>query len=233
MILLPFAMVAGYAAGAVIAVFLDRMYTGAPLRGPVRLCGDGARPALWWSGAVGFLLARGRCPSGCRLPARLLYLPLLGALAGAVIALEAVDARHAALVTVFSVVLLAFVGTDFDRHLLPNRLMYPALALGLVLCWAWPDRSAAATLTGGVIGLVVMFVLFMLLPGFGFGDVKLAALLGLVAGSANIVPALMIGVVAGGAGSLALILSRRGGVRTAMAYGPYLALGAFAGMLMR
>jgi leader peptidase (prepilin peptidase) / N-methyltransferase len=77
-----------------------------------------------------------------------------------------------------------------------------------------------------------MFVLFMVMPGFGFGDVKLAGLLGLVAGLSNTFPALAIGVLAGGLGSLFMLLFRRAGRKTAIAYGPYLALGAFAGMLM-
>lgn len=227
------ALLLGYVVGTLIAVFLDRMYTGAPLAGPVSPCRDGAPPPLWWSGTVGYALARGRCPSGCRLPARLWYLPLLGAAGGAVIAAWAVDARHAALVALFSTVLLAFIGTDFERHLLPNRLMYPTIGLAVALCWAWPDRSAADSLAGGALGLAVLFVLFMVLPDFGFGDVRLAALLGLTAGLSNTVFALMIGILAGGVASALMLVTRRAGMKTAIAYGPYLALGAFAGMLAR
>lgn len=225
------ALVAGYIAGTLIALFLDRLYTGAPLRGPLTLCVEGHAPRPLWAGTVGYALLRGRCPCGGALLARLWYLPLLGGAAGALIALRAVDARHAALAAGFSLVLLAFVGTDFERHLLPNRLMYPALALALALSWAWPGRSMADSLLGGLLGLAVLLVLFLLLPGFGFGDVKLAALLGLLAGLDNTPFALMVGVIAGGGAALALLLTRRAGRRTAIAYGPYLILGGFLAML--
>jgi leader peptidase (prepilin peptidase)/N-methyltransferase len=78
-----------------------------------------------------------------------------------------------------------------------------------------------------------MFVLFLVLPGFGFGDVKLSGLLGLVSGLGNTLPALAIGAIAGGVGAALMMVFRRAGRRTTIAYGPYLALGAFIGMLSR
>lgn len=227
------ALLAGYAAGTLLALFLDRMYTGAPLRGPLTLCPHGAAPWALWAGTLGYAALRGRCPSGCPLPVRLWYLPLVGAAAGAGIALRAADPRHAALASLFSMVLLAFVGTDFERHLLPNRLMYPAIGVAVLFSWAWPGRSALGSLEGGMVALGLMLLVFMVVPGFGFGDVKLAALLGLVAGIANTPSALFVGVSAGGVASLVLLVARRIGPRQAIAYGPYLALGAFAGMLAR
>lgn len=231
--------VTGYVIGAALAVFLDRLYTGAPWRGPAPAWQQGA-PALWWTGTLGYALARGRGEGGVRLPARLWYLPLLGAPAGAAIAVRAHDPRHAALLAMFSTVLLAFVGSDFERHLLPNRLMYPTLALALALSWTWPDRSFAESLAGGLAGFAIMFALFFFLPGFGFGDVKLAALIGLLVGLSNTLPALLIGAIAGGVGAGLMLLAQRlrlggagAGARTAIAYGPYLVLGAFAVMVTR
>lgn len=227
-------LVTGYAAGTLLALTQDAFYPGAPLRGSLTLChteGEGAMPRRLWLGTLGFLLLRGRCPSGWPLPARLWYLPLLGATAAAVIAQRAVDGRHAALTAVFAVVLLALTGTDLERRLLPNRLLYPALALACFLCWAWPGRSWLGTLAGGMLGLGVMGAVFMLLPGFGWGDVKLALLLGLVSGVAHTPMALFVAMASGGLVAALLLLSRRAGPRTVMPYGPYLALGAFVGML--
>ena len=231
MTILLLAAATGYGAGTLLAIFLSRLYTGAPLRGSLGICGEGKVPNAAWAGTVGYLLARGRCPSGGRWPLRFVYLPLIGSAAGVVIVARAVDARHMALATAFSVVLLALVATDFERHLLPNRLMYPALAAAVTLCWAWPERSAVNSLAGGALGFAIMFVLFLVLPGFGFGDVKLAALLGLVSGLDNTLPSLLIGVVAAGAGAALMLITRRAGLKSLIAYGPYLALGAFIGML--
>lgn len=221
----------GYAAGVLLALFLDRVYTDAPWWGRPSVCEDEGAPALAWMGTLGYLLMRGRCPSGCKLAARLWYLPLLGGGAGAMIALDAGSPGEIALDTLFALVLLAFVGTDYERHLLPNRLMYPALVAAAALSWVWPGRNAADALLGGAIGFGILFVLATVLPGFGFGDVKLAGLLGLLAGSANTVPALAVGMIAGGIASVILLASRRISRRSAIAYGPYLILGAFLGML--
>lgn len=227
------AVAAGYGTGALLALFLDRMYTGAPIRGPIDLCEHGVGPALLWTGTLGYVVARGRCSDGCALPSRLWYLPLVGAIAAVMIVLRIDEPRHAAMVALFSVVLLAFIGTDFESHLLPNRLMYPALALAVALSWAWPGHSANEMMTGGVLGFGLMFVLFIVLPGLGLGDVKLTALLGLLVGVSNLLPALAAGMIAGGIGSALMLATRRVGHRSSVAYGPYLALGAFLGMLTR
>jgi len=224
-------LLAGYMTGTVLALVLDRLYAGASPRGPLRVCGDNACPSLVWAGTVGFLLTRGRCPTGDSLPARLCYLPVLGAVAGIIVARRAADGRHAALIAGFTLVLLAFVATDLEQRVLPNRLMVPALVLAVSLSWAWPDRSARDSMAGGVIGLAVMSIIYVVLPGFGLGDVKLAVLLGLVTGASDAVPALLVAMLAGGVAAAVLLVLRRAGPKTAIPYGPYLALGAFVGMV--
>ncbi|MGE0538780.1 MAG: prepilin peptidase [Dehalococcoidia bacterium] len=224
-------LLAGYISGTVLALILDRLYTGASLRGPLRLCENDACSLHAWAGTVGFLLTRGRCPAGDLLPPRLCFLPLLGAGAGMIIARRASDGRHAALIAAFTLVLLALLATDLERRVLPNRLMVPALVLAVLLSWAWPDRSALDSVAGGVVGLAIMGTIYTILPGFGLGDVKLAALLGLVTGGSDAVPAMLVAMLAGGIGGGALLVLQRAVPQSTMAYGPYLALGAFVGMV--
>lgn len=225
----------GLLAGTVIAVLLDRLFTGAPLGGPVLVCRDcrAIQPPVAWSGLLGFLLLHGRCRAcGERLPARLLYLPLLGAAAFAFAFLR-LSGVQLALASLFIPLLLALTAADFERRLLPNRIMYPAILLALALSWAWPGRDAQETILGGMVGFGVMFLIFHVMPGFGFGDVKLAALLGLVAGIGNLMPALLFAAIAAGVVAAALLITRRASRTSVIAYGPYLALGAYAAMLAR
>jgi leader peptidase (prepilin peptidase)/N-methyltransferase len=86
-------------------------------------------------------------------------------------------------------------------------------------------------LLGGVVAFAVMFVLFMVLPGFGFGDVRLAGLVGLLAGIGLLLNTLMVAAIAAGVGAGFMLVTRRVGRRGVIAYGPYLALGAFWAML--
>ena len=64
------------------------------------------------------------------------------------------------------------------------------------------------------------------------GDVKLMLLLGAALGAA-VLPALLLGVLAGGvAGVVVLVREGRGARRKAIPYGPFLAFGAIAVMLL-
>ena len=232
-LVLPTAAVVGYLWGTLLAVLLDRAYSGAPVRGPIAPCGDCRGPRFWWTGTIGYLWAHGKCPCRRRLPAPLWYFPLAGAAASMLIALHAGGTRHAVLVALFASVLLVLAGTDFERHLLPNRLMYPALATALLLSWAWPERSVTSTLAGGAVGFLAMLLLFVLSPSLGFGDVKLGALLGLLTGLPAALEALALAIIAGGLAAAFMLVTRRAGRSSTIAYGPYLALGAFLVMLLQ
>src|SRR5205814_630681 len=121
-----------------LAHVLDGCYTDAPLRLLLPFRTDSHMPVRLWAGTIGYILTLGRGTDSCRPPTRFFYLPLVGAIAAVPISLRACDVRHAALLALFSILFAALTATDFERHLLPNRLMYPALLLALALGWAWP-----------------------------------------------------------------------------------------------
>lgn len=162
--------------------------------------------------------------------------PVALGISGAIVAALAFRPDHydwgpAALTAVFAVALLVLASTDFERRLLPNRLMYPALLAAVAFCWAWPDRDILDVAIGGVVGLVAgvgLFVLGVLFGSaratsatpFGFGDAKLILLLGLLLGWPAGGAALLIGVVLAGLPGLVLVVLGRGG--SVFSYGPYL-----------
>ena len=135
----------------------------------------------------------------------------------------------------FALGLLTLASTDFERRLLPNRLMYPALAAAAALSWAWPDRDIAEVALGAAVALGAGALLFGVgllaggQGGLGMGDVKLMLLVGLLTGWPLVVPALCLGVLLGGVPAFALTLAGRG--RRYFSYGPYLAAGALVVLL--
>jgi leader peptidase (prepilin peptidase) / N-methyltransferase len=223
----------GYVTGTALAFVLDGCYTDAPLLRLLPCKSSNRPPAQLWAGTIGYFLATGRGADGASRPTRFCYLPLIGAVAAVAITVRARDLRHLALLALFSTLLAALTATDFERHLLPNRLMYPALALALALGWAWPGTSLAGSVGGGLVGLGLMFVWSLIDRHLGFGDVKLATLLGFLSGISQTLPALAIAAIAGGLAALFMLVVRKAGRKSLIAYGPYLALGAFAGMLLR
>ncbi|MEU8930490.1 prepilin peptidase [Streptomyces sp. NPDC048409] len=136
-------------------------------------------------------------------------------------------------------VLLAAV--DFRVQRLPDPLTLPfaAAALALLGGAALLPEHAGDWLTALYASLALgagYFVLFLVNPGgMGFGDVKLALGTGAVLGWYGW-PTVLLGTFAGFLlGALyggALVVVRRAGRKTAIAFGPFLIAGAFAALLV-
>lgn len=139
---------------------------------------------------------------------------------------------HFALLAAASLLLVALAACDAKTMLLPNRLMYPGLAAALLLAGAWPDHSWLSSLEGAAAGGAIMLALFLVLPGFGAGDVKLCVLIGLLVGSPHVFGALAAGIVCSGLVAIAGLLTGRLRLRGQMPYGPGLIAGALYVLLL-
>ena len=129
---------------------------------------------------------------------------------------------------------------DLRHHLLPNAVVLPALVFGFVLlAVAAVGENAWAALLRAVLGALVLFVLYLVLAlispaGLGMGDVKLAAVLGLFLGfqgwGALFVGAFLASIF-GALVGLAMLTSRRGGLRSDVPFGPSMLAGALAAVV--
>ena len=123
--------------------------------------------------------------------------------------------------------LLLIAVIDLRYQLVLNVLIYPAAVVALLLRFVHPGGDALTTLLGGAVGLI-FFSLVALLSrgGMGAGDVKLAALIGLMVGFPQVVWALTLGILAGGIVALFLFLTHLRDLKSYMPYAPFLCLGA-------
>jgi leader peptidase (prepilin peptidase)/N-methyltransferase len=106
------------------------------------------------------------------------------------------------------------------------------MLLAMAVSWAWPDRSVGQVFAGGGLAFAIMLAVFIVSLGrFGFGDVKMATLMGLTAGF----PAVTVGLffTAISAGLVAAVLLLTGVMRRGqyIPYGPFIALGAIIALL--
>lgn len=116
---------------------------------------------------------------------------------------------------------------DLRYRLVPNALIYPAVAATLLLQLMGPGQSLPTALLGGAVGLAPFLLVALLRPGdIGGGDVKLAGLIGLMVGFPLVLWALILGTVTGGLTAALLLLTHRGGPKSHMPYAPFLCLGA-------
>jgi leader peptidase (prepilin peptidase)/N-methyltransferase len=130
---------------------------------------------------------------------------------------------------------------DADVHRLPDGLVlpaYPTLFVLLVVATAGlGDWGALVRALACMAGLyAVYFLLALASPSsLGFGDVKLAGVIGLVLGWVGVgtaVLGILAGFIVGGLVGVVFLLGRRVGMRTHIAYGPSMLAGAFVALAL-
>jgi leader peptidase (prepilin peptidase)/N-methyltransferase len=129
---------------------------------------------------------------------------------------------------------IALALIDIDVKRLPDALTLPSYLVGALLLGV-ASLSDVHPLLRGLLGAAAMFALYFALcfaypAGMGFGDVKLSGVLGLYTawlGWDVWVCGLLVGFLLGGIFGIAVILSGRGGRKTALPFGPFMIAGAF------
>jgi len=153
-----------------------------------------------------------------------LGVPILWALAAA----RYGPSSRGALVGLYLTVLALAAVTDLERRRIYDAVMLPAIALAVVLAPVspWLGGGAWGAWMVGLGAFVFFFGMALLTRGgIGGGDATLAAFIGLIAGFPQGVYALSYGILLAGGVSFLLLLARRVTLRTAIPYGPFLALG--------
>jgi leader peptidase (prepilin peptidase)/N-methyltransferase len=227
------------ALGAVIGSFLNVVIHRVPLNLPLVHPGprcqscETAIPPYDNVPVVSWLVLRGRCRRcGARIPPRYPAVELLTAIAfGAVVAVRGFD-NDLFLELPFVACLIALAGIDLDHRLLPNRIVYPMAAYGVVASAIVASGDLVEHLIAGASAFLFLLVTVLAYPrGMGMGDVKLAGAMGFYLGL-SVIPALVIAFVSGSIVGLGII-AREGaaGRKKAVPFGVFLALGGIAAVL--
>ncbi|MGJ7442090.1 prepilin peptidase [Aquipuribacter sp. MA13-6] len=235
--------VLGLLIGSFLNVVVHRVPRGESIVTPPSACpGCGARIRPWDNVPVlSWLVLRGRCRD-CREPISPRY-PLVEAgtgLAFAAVVLAVLTAGPTPWVIpallYLAAVSIALSLIDIDCKRLPDAIVLPSypvvLALLAVASWGEGDWwSLARAAIGALAGFAFFFLLAFVYPaGMGFGDVKLAGVLGAVMawyGWGTLVVGTFLGFLLGGLVGIALIALRLGTRKTLIPFGPYMMLGAW------
>jgi leader peptidase (prepilin peptidase)/N-methyltransferase len=225
-----FAGVLGAIVGSFLNVVTYRLPRHESLVKPASRCTSCGAPVRPYDNIpiLSYAFLRGRCRA-CKAHISGRY-PLVEALTAALCVGAVLTHRSAAGIALSVTLVLLLVPAaliDLEYRIIPNRLTAVgavlALAIGLALdAGGEPERVIAAAAAGG-------FLLAAALAypgGMGMGDVKLVGVMGLFLGrgvAAAVAIALLSGVLVG-----ALVIARKGareGRKTAVPFGPFLALG--------
>ena len=140
---------------------------------------------------------------------------------------------------VFFALLVAVALTDLSTRLVPRRLVYPCAGLmaAFFLIAAAVDHSTShlsGAAIGGAVACGAFFVVWWFVPrGMGFGDVRLAGVIGIATGWLSLLhayAAFFVGFMAGLVFGLVAIAASGGGRRTRIPFAPALAVGAVVGV---
>jgi leader peptidase (prepilin peptidase)/N-methyltransferase len=256
LILVALVGVSGLAIGSFLNVVVYRVPAGMSVVRPRSACPNCGHEITARENVplVSWLALRGKC-SGCAAPISKRYplVELAGAAAFVVVgiwlapqfaAASTVPAGIAAVLHLAAFLYLAAISLalaiiDIETHKLPNVIVLPGYAVGVVLL------GTAALLQGDLVGLGRMaagagilfafyFVLAMISPrGMGMGDVKLAGVLGLFLGSlgwGQLAVGAGTAFVLGGLFSIILLITKRAGRKSGIPFGPWMLLGAWVGV---
>lgn len=190
---------------------------------------------------VSWLVLRGRCRTcGMRISVRYPLVELASAVlfAAAAVRLGAVWVLPA--FCLFFAALLAVSLIDLEHFIVPNRIVFPMLAISV------PLLAAAALVEGdsgpmitAVVGALLasngLLVINLISPrGMGMGDVKLALLLGLFLGwlgLGHVALGLFLGFLFGAVGGILLIALGIKSRKDPVPFAPFLAAGTIVAIL--
>ncbi len=129
----------------------------------------------------------------------------------------------------YILILLLILLIDLRQRRILNVIVLPAAFLALLAALFAGRESFLLALLGAGAGFLFFYLLYWLgakrygRGALGFGDVKLALLLGAMLGLQHVWPALLLGIFLAGISAVFLLLTGRAGLRTTLPFGAFLA----------
>lgn len=197
------------------------------------LCGE---VILWYRNIpiLSYFLLKGRCGS-CDRPFSLRY-PIVELLTGILFTwvyyLYGMNwFTLELLILVFGLVVGSFI--DWDHMILPDEITIGGTVIGLIGAAVNPEREFLDALLGVLVGggslwlVAYIYFIFTGREGLGGGDIKLLAFIGSILGWKSIPFVILCSSTVGAVVGLIMARKTNEGLKTAIPFGPFIALAAF------
>jgi leader peptidase (prepilin peptidase) / N-methyltransferase len=226
----------GLAIGSFLNVCIYRLPRGESVVRPPSHCTDCGHQISWFENVpvLSYVILRGRCRRcGARISPMYPLVEL--ATAALFVATYLLVGVGPLLVPrlAFACALIVLFVVDLQHHLLPNVVTVTGIVLGLLFSVTappgWRDSLIGIVAGGGVLLVIAKsYERLRREEGLGMGDVKMLAMIGAFLGWQLTLVTLVLSSIAGSIVGVGLIVSRRGGMKYALPFGTFLALGALA-----
>lgn len=230
----------GLCVGSFLNVVIYRLPLGQSLVSPPSRCRKCGYSLRWFDNipVVSWLLLRGRCRQ-CGVGVSWQY-PLVELITSALFVLVVWLTPMGPLVAsrlMLVCMLIALFGIDLEHQILPNSITLPGIVIGLLFSLIAPpgikDALIGVAIGGGMLYAVAYgYYLWRGEEGMGMGDVKMLAMLGAFLGWKAVLVTLILASFAGAFVGLGMMSLQKGGMRYALPFGTFLALGAVAAMFV-
>lgn len=136
----------------------------------------------------------------------------------------------------FFSLLLVIAMIDFKTGIIPNQLIIFGILLGFIYFMIdWIINRSFSIIQNGMLGflsgaLIILIIILISRGGMGAGDMKLMGVIGLFLGFRGVMLTLFLGIIMGGIIGAFLLISKIKDRKSAIPFGPFLALGTFVSL---
>jgi leader peptidase (prepilin peptidase)/N-methyltransferase len=232
----------GLAVGSFLNVCIDRLPQNKSIAYPPSHC-EACQHKLSAKDLIpvfSYLRLRGRCRY-CQtsIPKKLMWVELATAIIFGLLHWHYGLNPELGVMAFYACLFIVIFVIDLEHSLILNRVVYPTMVVALLLSlypWPWFGESIGMRVAYAALGGAIGFLVFLLIAlvsrgGMGWGDVKLAALIGLATGFPLVFVAIIMAAILGGIVAVILLVTRRRGRREMIPFGPFLAVAAMVTLL--
>jgi leader peptidase (prepilin peptidase)/N-methyltransferase len=232
----------GLAVGSFLNVCIDRLPQNKSIAFPPSHC-EACQHKLAAKDLIpvfSYLRLRGRCRY-CQVsvPRRLFWVELATAVVFALLAWHYGLSPALGIMAFYACLFIIIFVIDLEHGLILNKVIYPSLVVALLLALLprpWLTQWIVTGIANAAIGGAIGFALFLLIAvisrgGMGWGDVKLAGLIGLATGFPLVFLSIIMGAILGGIVAVAMVIAKKRQRRQTIPFGPFLVVAAMITLL--
>ena len=232
-----FIFIMGLCIGSFLNVCIYRLPTSQSIAHPRSQCPNCRTPIAFYDNIplFSYLWLKGRCRH-CKVRIGLRYpiVELLGGMFALATFLKFGLTVEAFIYYVFIASLLVVTFIDLDHRIIPDVITLPGIPVFFAASFAIPSVAYKDALLGILIGggslYLVAWTYYQITKkdGMGGGDIKLLAMMGALVGWQGVAFTIFVSSLVGTLSGLAVMLQSRTGMKLAVPFGPFLAIGAIS-----